>query len=87
MSALLEICRTRTAVAVLASGVVISLTALTGGIAPALAAPHTGSGHPDDDVCRGSGARRGPTQETQAPERATPPEKKLREGGRVENGA
>ena len=41
MSALLQICRTRTAVAVLGSGVVISLTALTGGIAPALAAPHT----------------------------------------------
>lgn len=41
MSALLQICRTRTAVAVLGSGVVISLTALTGGISPALAAPHT----------------------------------------------
>lgn len=35
----LKICRTRTACAVLASGVVISLTALTGGVAPAFAKP------------------------------------------------
>ena len=41
MSAPLEICRKRGVVAVLASGVVISLTALTGGIAPAFAKPDT----------------------------------------------
>lgn len=35
----LEICRNRTVCAVLASGVVISLTALTGGVAPAFAKP------------------------------------------------
>ncbi|MCV7136981.1 hypothetical protein H7J06_28835 [Mycobacterium hodleri] len=35
----LKICHTRTACAVLASGVVISLTALTGGVAPAFAKP------------------------------------------------
>ncbi len=35
----LVICRKRTAVAVLSSGVVISLTALTGGLAPAFADP------------------------------------------------
>ena len=39
MGSKLEICRNRTVCAVLATGVVISLTALTGGIAPALAAP------------------------------------------------
>ncbi len=39
MGAPLEICRKRTVCAVLASGVVISLTALTGGIAPAFADP------------------------------------------------
>jgi hypothetical protein len=39
MGAPLEICTRRSAVAVLASGVVISLTALTGGLAPALADP------------------------------------------------
>jgi hypothetical protein len=41
MGAPLEICSKRSVVAVLASGVVISLTALTGGIAPALAKPGT----------------------------------------------
>ncbi|MCW2733349.1 MAG: hypothetical protein JWR13_4165, partial [Mycobacterium sp.] len=41
MRAPLEICRKRTVCAVLASGVVISLTALTGGIAPAFAEPGT----------------------------------------------
>ena len=41
MSAPLEICSKRSVVAVLASGVVISLTALTGGIAPAFAKPDT----------------------------------------------
>ena len=39
MGAPLKICRNRTVCAVLASGVVISLTALTGGVAPAFAAP------------------------------------------------
>ena len=39
MSAPLEFCSKRSVVAVLASGVVISLTALTGGIAPAFAKP------------------------------------------------
>src|SRR5262245_33701192 len=41
MGAPLEICSKRSVVAVLASGVVISLTALTGGIAPAFAKPDT----------------------------------------------
>jgi hypothetical protein len=41
MGAPLENCCKRTVVAVLASGVVISLTALTGGFAPAFADPHT----------------------------------------------
>lgn len=43
MGASLEFCSKRGVVAVLASGVVISLTALTGGIAPALAQPGDGS--------------------------------------------
>jgi hypothetical protein len=41
MSAPFEICSKRSVVGVLASGVVISLTALTGGIAPAFAKPDT----------------------------------------------
>ena len=41
MGAPLESCSKRTVVAVLASGVVISMTALTGGIAPAIADPKT----------------------------------------------
>lgn len=41
MGAPLEFCSKRSVVAVLASGVVISLTALTGGIAPAFADPRT----------------------------------------------
>lgn len=41
MSAPFETCAKRSVVAVLASGVVISLTALTGGIAPAFAKPDT----------------------------------------------
>lgn len=41
MGAPLEICSKRSVVAILASGVVISLTALTGGIAPAFAKPDT----------------------------------------------
>jgi hypothetical protein len=41
MGAPLEFCSNRSVVAVLASGVVISLTALTGGIAPAFAKPDT----------------------------------------------
>jgi hypothetical protein len=41
MGAPWEICRKRSVVAVLASGVVISLTAMTGGIAPAFADPKT----------------------------------------------
>ena len=41
MGAPLEICSKRSVVAVLASGVVISITALTGGIAPAFAKPDT----------------------------------------------
>ena len=41
MGAPLEICSKRSVFAVLASGVVISMTALTGGIAPAIADPKT----------------------------------------------
>jgi len=41
MGAPLEICSKRSVVAVLATGVVISLTALTGGVAPAFAKPDT----------------------------------------------
>jgi hypothetical protein len=46
MGAPLEFCSKRSVVAVLASGVVISLTALTGGIAPAFADPRTEPGVP-----------------------------------------
>ena len=44
MGAPLEFCSKRGVVAVLASGVVISLTALTGGMAPAIAQPGDDSG-------------------------------------------
>jgi hypothetical protein len=50
MGAPLEICRKRSVVAVLASGVVISLTAMTGGIAPAFAAPKTDPAAPTTTV-------------------------------------
>jgi hypothetical protein len=46
MGAPLEFCSKRSVVAILASGVVISLTALTGGIAPAFADPRTEPGVP-----------------------------------------
>ena len=60
MSAPFEICSKRSVVAVLASGVVISLTALTGGIAPAFAKPDT-----DQVVTTTSAA---PAPKVQAPE-------------------
>jgi hypothetical protein len=50
MGAPLEIGRKRSVVAVLASGVVISLTAMTGGIAPAFAAPKTDPAAPTTTV-------------------------------------
>lgn len=46
----LRICRKRTVCAVLASGVVISLTALTGGVAPAFAKPGDDSSGPTTTV-------------------------------------
>jgi hypothetical protein len=65
MGAPLEICSKRSVVAVLASGVVISLTALTGGIAPAFAKPDT-----DQVVTTTAPA---PEPKVQAPEEAEAP--------------
>lgn len=50
MRAPLEICRMRTVSAVLTTGVVVSLTALTGGVAPAFAAPGSPPGAPTTTV-------------------------------------
>jgi hypothetical protein len=50
MGAPLEICRKRTVCAVLATGVVISLTGLTGGVAPAFAKPGTDPAGPTTTV-------------------------------------
>jgi hypothetical protein len=65
MRAPLEICSKRSVVAVLASGVVISLTALTGGVAPAFAKPNT------DEVVTTTAAAPEPeapvAEETEAP--------------------
>src|SRR5256885_16669404 len=70
MRAPLEICSKRGAVAVLASGVVISLTALTGGIAPAFAKPNT------DQVVTTTAAApepKAPASQEEAPAPQTPP--------------
>ncbi|MCV7302595.1 hypothetical protein H7J93_23500 [Mycobacterium barrassiae] len=64
MGAPLEFCSKKGVVAVLASGVVISLTALTGGIAPALAQPGDDSGATTTVVA--------PEPEVAAPEEAAP---------------
>lgn len=65
----LEICRNRTVCAVLATGVVVSLTALTGGIAPALAAPGGpgGPGAPSTTVAPAPRAEAPAEAETEAP--------------------
>jgi hypothetical protein len=67
MSAPFEICSKRSVVAVLASGVVISLTALTGGIAPALAKPDT------DQVVTTTAPAPEPKVEVQLPEEIEAP--------------
>jgi hypothetical protein len=67
MSAPFEICSKRSVVAVLASGVVISLTALTGGIAPAFAKPDT------DQVVTTTAPAPEPKVEVQAPEEVEAP--------------
>lgn len=71
MGAPLEICSKRGVVAVLATGVVISLTALTGGVAPAFAKPDT------DSVITTTAAAPEPkapvAQETEAPAPQAPP--------------
>jgi hypothetical protein len=67
MSAPFEICSKRSVVAVLASGVVISLTALTGGIAPAFAKPDT------DQVVTTTAPAPEPKVEGQAPEEVEAP--------------
>jgi hypothetical protein len=67
MSAPFEICSKRSVVAVLASGVVISLTALTGGIAPAFAKPDT------DQVVTTTVPAPEPKVEVQAPEETEAP--------------
>ncbi len=66
MGAPLEMCSKRGIVAVLASGAVISLTALTGGIAPALAQPNDDSGATTTVVVPE------PEVETPAPEEVVP---------------
>lgn len=71
MRAPLEICRKRSAVAILASGVVISLTAMTGGIAPAFADPRTDPVTPTTTVVPVPEPETAP--ETQTPQKA--PEK------------
>ncbi|WP_029115186.1 hypothetical protein [Mycobacterium sp. URHB0044] len=77
MGAPLEICRKRTAVAVLASGVVISLTAMTGGIAPAFAAPKNDPATPTTTVVVPEPEQQAPQEEapkeTKAPEKAPEP--------------
>jgi hypothetical protein len=71
MRAPLEICSKRSVVAVLASGVVISLTALTGGVAPAFAKPNT------DEIVTTTAAAPEPKapveEETEAPAPQAPP--------------
>jgi len=71
MRAPLEICSKRSVVAVLASGVVISLTALTGGVAPAFAKPNT------DEVVTTTAPAPEPkapvAEETEAPAPQAPP--------------
>ena len=67
MSAPFEICSKRGVVAVLASGVVISLTALTGGIAPAFAKPDT------DPVVTTTAPAPEPKVEVQTPEEVEAP--------------
>ena len=67
MSAPFEICSKRSVVAVLASGVVISLTALSGGIAPAFAKPDT------DQVVTTTAPAPEPKVEVQAPEEVEAP--------------
>src|SRR5262245_21593480 len=74
MGAPLEICSKRSVVAVLASGVVISLTALTGGIAPAFAKPDTDqvvtttAPAPEPKVQAPEPKSQAPEPESQAPE-------------------
>jgi hypothetical protein len=70
MGAPLEICSKRGVVAVLATGVVISLTALTGGVAPAFAKPDT---EPVITTTAAPEPKAPVAEETEAPEPQAPP--------------
>lgn len=71
MGAPLEICSKRGVVAVLATGVVISLTALTGGVAPAFAKPDT---EPVITTTAAAPEPKAPVaEETEAPVQQAPP--------------
>src|SRR3978361_1456210 len=66
MRAPIEFCSRRSVVAVLASGVVISLTALTGGVAPAFAKPGHDPSSPSTTVVPA------PQEAAPEPEQAAP---------------
>ncbi|BBY83109.1 hypothetical protein H7I53_23855 [Mycolicibacterium pulveris] len=73
MGAPLEFCSKRSVVAVLASGIVISLTALTGGIAPALAQPDSDdSSGPTTTVMVPQPKKDAPEPKQEAPRRQSP---------------
>ncbi len=72
MGAPLEFCSKRGVVAVLASGVVISLTALTGGIAPAFAKPGDNPGGPTTTVVAPEPEPQQPQAEEPEPEKKAP---------------
>jgi hypothetical protein len=90
MGAPIEFCSKRGVVAVLASGVVISLTALTGGVAPAFAKPDNHSSptttvvapEPEPEQSAPEQEKKAPEPEKKAPEpekKAPEPEKKASE--------
>src|SRR3954451_22391517 len=69
-----ELCSKRTAVVSFASGLVISLTALTGGIAPAYAKPNTDPSRPTTTVAVPEPEVLAPQANTaEAPVREAPP--------------
>ncbi|BBZ29245.1 hypothetical protein MMAD_35400 [Mycolicibacterium madagascariense] len=74
MGASLKVCRRRTACAVLASGMVVSLTALTGGVAPAFAKPGDDPSAPSTTVVPEPAApREAPAATREAPTAADVP--------------
>lgn len=76
MGAPLEFCSKRGVVAVLASGIVISLTALTGGVAPALAQPGSDdSSGPTTTIVTPTPKRTAPEAKEEAPKREAPEQK------------